>query len=113
MERTLKLFRLEDMLVSDLKINSKGKAVQIPHKLNKALGKTSTAQGAFSDTNYGVATRGYMKSINCLDESVLQDIWECAKEIASKRCRAAPILVDDSDDERALIFDNWYCLFLS
>ncbi|KAG2057541.1 hypothetical protein BDR06DRAFT_878067, partial [Suillus hirtellus] len=58
----------------ELEVNSRGKAVKIPHSLNKASGKTSNARKAFSDTNYGVATRGYMKSINCMKESVLQDV---------------------------------------
>ncbi|KAG2362914.1 hypothetical protein BDR07DRAFT_1283556, partial [Suillus spraguei] len=53
---------------------------QGPHSLNKVTGKASNALKAFSDTNYGEATRGYMKSINRLRESVLQDVWERTKK---------------------------------
>ncbi|KAG1836964.1 hypothetical protein F4604DRAFT_1602003, partial [Suillus subluteus] len=95
----LKLIGLENTLISELEVNSKGKAVKVPHSLNKASGKTSNARKAFSDTNYGVATRGYMKSINRLQESVLQDIWEHTKDIAAKRCGVPPILDEDSEDE--------------
>ncbi|KAG1806681.1 uncharacterized protein HD556DRAFT_1224452 [Suillus plorans] len=112
MERALKLIGLDNTLISELEVNSRGKAVKIPHSLNKALGKTSNARKAFSDTNYGMATRGYMKSINRMKESVLRDVWECTKDIAAKR-RGVPLIPDeDSEDERALIFDIWYCSFL-
>ncbi|KAG1878919.1 hypothetical protein F4604DRAFT_1579689 [Suillus subluteus] len=113
MECALKLIGLDNTLVSELEVDSKGKAVKVPHSLNKASGKNSNAQKAFSDTNYGVATRDYMKSINRLKDSVLQDIWEQMKEIAVKR-RGVPLTLDeDSEDERALIFDSWYCTFSS
>ncbi|KAG1869646.1 hypothetical protein F4604DRAFT_1577596 [Suillus subluteus] len=106
MERALDIIS-GDTRVSELKFNSKGKAIKVPHSLNKVMGKPSSALKAFSDTNYGEATRGYMKSINRLRKSVLQDVWERTKEIAVKR-RGAPIILDeDSDDERALIYDNW------
>ncbi|KAG1875823.1 hypothetical protein F4604DRAFT_1581771 [Suillus subluteus] len=106
MERALDIIS-GDTRVSELKFNSKGKAVKVPHSLNKVTGKPSSALKAFSDTNYGEVTRGYMKSINRLRESVLQDVWERTKEIAVKR-RGAPIILDeDSDDERALIYDDW------
>ncbi|KAG1896293.1 uncharacterized protein F5891DRAFT_1193307 [Suillus fuscotomentosus] len=42
---------------------------------------------------------------------VLQDIWECTKDIAAKRRGVALTLDEDSEDERALIFDIWYCPF--
>ncbi|KAG1879520.1 hypothetical protein C8R48DRAFT_588826 [Suillus tomentosus] len=112
MECALKLIGLENMLVSELAVNSKGKAVKVPHSLNKASGKTSNARKAFSDTNYGMATRNYMKSINRLGDLVLQDIWERTKDIAAKRCGVALTPdEDDSEDEHALIFDIWYCPF--
>jgi hypothetical protein len=74
MECALKLIRLNNTLISKLEVNSRGKAVKIPNSLNKESGKTSNTQKAFSDTNYGVATRDYMKSINRMKESVLQDV---------------------------------------
>ncbi|KAG2047794.1 hypothetical protein BDR06DRAFT_896757, partial [Suillus hirtellus] len=55
-----------DTCISELKFNSKGKAIKVPHSLNKVTGKASNTLKAFSDTNYGEATRGYMKSINRL-----------------------------------------------
>ncbi|KAG1780641.1 hypothetical protein EV702DRAFT_964226 [Suillus placidus] len=96
-----------DTRVSELKVNSKGKAIKVPHTLNKASGKPSSALKAFLDTNYSEATRGYMKSINRLRELVIQDIWECTKEITMKRHGAPPILDEDSEDAHALIFDEW------
>jgi len=46
-----------------------------------------------------------MKSINRLEESVVQDLWGCAKALAAMRGRGALVILDnDSDDERALIF---------
>ncbi|KAG1853928.1 hypothetical protein DFJ58DRAFT_728062 [Suillus subalutaceus] len=97
-----------ELLVQVLVQHSKGKAVKVPHSLNKVTGKASNALKAFSDTNYGEATRGYMKSINQLRESVLQDVWERTKEIAVKRRHggASTILDEDSDDERAIIVDD-------
>ncbi|KAG1897581.1 uncharacterized protein F5891DRAFT_956932 [Suillus fuscotomentosus] len=87
----------------ELEANSKGKAVKVPHSLNKSSGKISGSRKAFSDTNFGVMTRRYMTSINRLQDSVIQDIWEQAKKIAFKR-RSAPSAPDeDSEDERALI----------
>ncbi|KAG1809303.1 uncharacterized protein BJ212DRAFT_1220540, partial [Suillus subaureus] len=58
MECALDIFS-RDMRVSELKVNSKGKAIKVPHTMNKALGKPSSALKAFSDTNYGEVTRGY------------------------------------------------------
>ncbi|KAG1782284.1 hypothetical protein EV702DRAFT_960786 [Suillus placidus] len=107
MEHALDIFS-GDTRVSELKVNSKGKAIKVPHSMNKASGKPSSALKAFSDTNYGDVTRGYMTSINRLRESVIRDVWERTKEIATKR-RGAPAILDgeDSDDERALIYDDW------
>ncbi|KAG2336472.1 hypothetical protein BDR05DRAFT_896677 [Suillus weaverae] len=107
MERALNIFS-GDTHVSELKVNSKGKAIKVPHTVNKASGKPSSALKAFSDMNYGEVTRGYMKSINRLRESVIQDVWERTKDIAVKRC-GAPATLDseDSDNERALIYDDW------
>jgi hypothetical protein len=46
-----------------------------------------------------------MMSINCLPESVLQDVWGWAKDIALKRCGAHTTLDEDSElDECVLIF---------
>jgi hypothetical protein len=106
MEHALNIFS-GDTHISDMKVNSKGKAVKVPHSLNKVSGKPSGALKAFSDTNYSEVTRSYMMSISCLRELVLQDIWECTKEIAAKRHGAPPILDKDSKDEHALIFNNW------
>ncbi|KAG1816670.1 uncharacterized protein BJ212DRAFT_1271266 [Suillus subaureus] len=107
MECALDIFS-GDMCVSELKVNSKGKAIKVPHTMNKALGKPSSALKAFSDTNYSEVTRGYMKSINHLRESVIWDVWERTKDIAVKRHGAPTTLnSEDSDDERALIYNNW------
>ncbi|KAG1820576.1 uncharacterized protein BJ212DRAFT_1266732, partial [Suillus subaureus] len=65
MERALNIFS-GDMCVSELKVNSKGKAIKVPHTMNKASGKPSSTLKVFSDTNYSEVTRGYMKSINHL-----------------------------------------------
>ncbi|KAG1792119.1 uncharacterized protein BJ212DRAFT_1293403, partial [Suillus subaureus] len=65
MECALDIFS-RDTRISELKVNSKGKAIKVPHTMNKASGKPSSALKAFSDTNYGEVTRGYMKSINHL-----------------------------------------------
>ncbi|KAG1889254.1 hypothetical protein F4604DRAFT_1673935 [Suillus subluteus] len=91
---------------SDLivQVNSKGKAIKVPHSLNKSSGKISGSRKVFSDTNFGVMTRCYMTSINRLQESVLQDVWGQAKEIALKRHGAPSTVDDDSEDECALIF---------
>ncbi|KAG1837816.1 hypothetical protein C8R48DRAFT_782577 [Suillus tomentosus] len=107
MERALDIFS-GDTRISELKVNSKGKAIKVPHTMNKASSKPSSALKVFSDTNYGEVTRGYMKSINCLRESVIQDVWERTKDIAAKRRGATTALdSEDSDDERALIYDDW------
>ncbi|KAG2138296.1 hypothetical protein DEU56DRAFT_736406, partial [Suillus clintonianus] len=93
-----------------LGVNSKGKAVKVPHTLNKATGKDSGSRSAFSVTNFGSATRNYMKSINRLEESIVQELWGRAKALAATRGRNAPVVLDDdSDDERALIF--WWVSF--
>jgi hypothetical protein len=113
MERALKIIGRDKTLISELEVNSKGNAVKVPHSMNKASGKISNSRKAFSDTNFGAATRGYMKSINRLDESILQDVWGRTKEIAARRRGAPPTVEEDSEDERALIFDTWYCPFLS
>ncbi|KAG1732844.1 uncharacterized protein EDB91DRAFT_1057816 [Suillus paluster] len=113
MECALKIIGHDKMLVSELEVDSKGNAVKVPHSMNKASDKISNSRKAFLDTNFGVATRGYMKSINRLDKSILQDIWGCMKEIAARRHGAPPTVEEDSEDERALIFDTWYCPFLS
>ncbi|KAG1829626.1 hypothetical protein EV424DRAFT_1344074 [Suillus variegatus] len=101
-ERAIHLIASET-LVSELEVNSKGKAVKIPHSVNKSSGKISGSQKAFLDTNFGVITRWYMTSINRLQESVLQDVWGQAKDIALKRRGAPPVADEDSEDERALI----------
>lgn len=90
MERALKIIGRDKMLISELEVNSKGNAVKVPHSMNKASGKISNSRKAFSDTNFGAATRGYMKSINRLDESILQDVWGRTKEIAARRHGAPP-----------------------
>ncbi|KAG1889826.1 hypothetical protein F4604DRAFT_1914339 [Suillus subluteus] len=104
MERAICLIASET-LVSELEVNSKGKAIKVPHSMNKSSGKISGSRRAFSDTNFSEMTRCYMKSINRLQDSVLQDIWGQAKEIALKR-RGAPsaVLDEHSEDKRALIF---------
>ncbi|KAG2136952.1 uncharacterized protein EDB93DRAFT_1106744 [Suillus bovinus] len=86
MERALKIIGRDKTLISELEVNSKGNAVKVPHSMNKASGKISNSRKAFSNTNFGAATRGYMKSINRLDESILQDVWCCTKEITARRC---------------------------
>jgi hypothetical protein len=104
MERAITLIASET-LVSELEVNSKGKAVKVPHSMNKSSGKISSSRKAFSDTNFCEMTRCYMKSIDRLRESVLQDIWGRAKEIALKRCGAPSAVLDEhSEDECALIF---------
>jgi hypothetical protein len=91
--------------ISEFEVNGKGKAVKVPHSLNKASGKISSSQKAFSDTNFSAMTRGYMMSINRLPESVLCDVWGWAKDIALKRRGAHTTLDKDSElDECALIF---------
>ncbi|KAG1889836.1 hypothetical protein F4604DRAFT_1568377 [Suillus subluteus] len=104
MERAICLIASET-LVSELEVNSKGKAIKVPHSMNKSSGKISGSRRAFSDTNFSEMTRCYMKSINRLQDSVLQDIWGQAKEIALKR-RGAPsaVLDEHSEDKCALIF---------
>ncbi|KAG1892001.1 hypothetical protein F4604DRAFT_1565083, partial [Suillus subluteus] len=94
-----------------LGVNSKGKAVKVPHTLNKATGKDSGSRSAFSVTNFGSATRNYMKSINRLEESIVQELWGCVKALTVTRGRNATVVLDnaDSDDERALIF--WWVSF--
>ncbi|KAG1741343.1 hypothetical protein EDB19DRAFT_1634637, partial [Suillus lakei] len=101
-ERAICLIASET-LVSELEVNSEGKAIKVPHSLNKSSGKISSSQKAFSDTNFSVMTRCYMISTNHLQDLVLQDIWERAKVIALKR-RGAPSTPDeDSEDEHTLI----------
>ncbi|KAG1886074.1 hypothetical protein F4604DRAFT_1675749 [Suillus subluteus] len=71
------------------------KAVKVPHSLNKVTGKPSSALKAFSDTNYGEANQR------------LHEVHQPAP-----RRRGAPIILDeDSDDERALIYDELVVLF--
>ncbi|KAG1719031.1 hypothetical protein EDB19DRAFT_1599314, partial [Suillus lakei] len=89
MECALKIIGRDKTLISELEVNSKGNAVKVPHSMNKASGKISNSRKAFSDTNFGSATRGYMTSINRLNEAILQDVWGCMKEIAVRR-RGAP-----------------------
>ncbi|KIK32331.1 hypothetical protein CY34DRAFT_19126 [Suillus luteus UH-Slu-Lm8-n1] len=101
-EHAIRLITSET-LVSELEVNSKGKAIKIPHSMNKSSGKISSSRKAFSDTNFGVMTRWYMTSINRLQESVLQDVWGRAKDIALKRRGAPPAADEDSEDERVLI----------
>ncbi|KAG1756003.1 hypothetical protein EDB19DRAFT_1594715, partial [Suillus lakei] len=103
MERALKIIGRDKTLISELEVNSKGNAVKVPHSMNKASGKISNSRKAFSDTNFGSATRGYMTSINRLNEAILQDVWGRTKEIAARRRGAPPPVEDDSEDERALI----------
>ncbi|KAG1849360.1 hypothetical protein C8R48DRAFT_555436, partial [Suillus tomentosus] len=59
MERALKIIGHDKTLISELEVNSKGNAVKVPHSMNKASGKISNSRKAFSDTNFGAATRGY------------------------------------------------------
>ncbi|KAG1731853.1 uncharacterized protein EDB91DRAFT_1058431, partial [Suillus paluster] len=102
-ERAICLIASET-LVSELEVNSRGKAVKVPHTLNKSSGKISGSQKAFLDTNFGVMTRCYMTSINRLQELVLQDVWGQAKEIALKRHGAPSAVDENSEDEHMLIF---------
>ena len=105
LECALKIIGCHHTLIGSLGVNSKGKAVKVPHTLNKATGKDSGSQTAFSVTNFSSATRNYMKSINRLEESVVQDLWGCTKALAAMRGRGALVVLDDdSDDEHALIF---------
>ncbi|KAG1730972.1 uncharacterized protein EDB91DRAFT_1059049 [Suillus paluster] len=90
MECALTIIGRDKTLISELEVNSKGNAVKVPHSMNKASGKISNSRKAFSDTNFSVATRGYMKPINCLDESILQDVWGRMNEIAARRCGVPP-----------------------
>jgi hypothetical protein len=68
-ERAIRLIASET-LVSELEVNSKGKAVKVPHSLNKSSGKISGSRKAFLDTNFGVMTRCYMTSRT---EDMLED----------------------------------------
>ncbi|KAG2068113.1 hypothetical protein BDR04DRAFT_973875, partial [Suillus decipiens] len=103
MECALKIIGPDKMLISELEVNSKGNAVKVPHSMNKASGKISNSRKAFSDTNFGAATRGYMKSIKHLNESILQDVWGRMKEITARRRGAPPTVEEDFEDEHALI----------
>ncbi|KAG1728961.1 uncharacterized protein EDB91DRAFT_1312874 [Suillus paluster] len=53
-----------------IQVNSKGKAVKIPHSHSNSSGKISSSQKAFSDTNFSVMTRCYMMSNRSLDYEV-------------------------------------------
>ncbi|KAH7924427.1 hypothetical protein BV22DRAFT_1013272 [Leucogyrophana mollusca] len=107
MERALKLFADGDILLGDIDVNSKGKLAKTPHKHNKSTGKESSALLAFSEANWGSATRAYMKSINRHGEELISAVSELARNITLKRCgvstRNAPVIEDDSADERAFI----------
>ena len=107
MERALKLFADGDILLGDIDVNSKGKLAKTPHKHNKSTGKESSALLAFSEANWGSATRAYMKSINRHGTELVSSVSELARNITLKRrgvpTRNAPVIEDDSADERALI----------
>ncbi|KAG1775764.1 hypothetical protein EV702DRAFT_1198963 [Suillus placidus] len=88
----------------DVEVVSGRRAVKVPQKPNKSMGKESTVSFAFSDANYGAKTRAYMTSIARLREPVIRKIWGHAHEVAAKRCGGPEIQDDDSEDEHTLIF---------
>ncbi|KAH7923127.1 hypothetical protein BV22DRAFT_1016024 [Leucogyrophana mollusca] len=106
MERALKLFAEGNIMLKDINIASK-KPAKTPIKLNKATGKDSSAPLAFSEINWGHATRAYMKSINRHGNDLVVSISNLAHNIVLKR-RGPPINDDEfndngSEDERAMI----------
>lgn len=107
MERALRLFADGDIVMNDIEVNSKRKAVRPPTKHNKATGKESGTVLAFSEANWGHVMKSYMTSINNLGDGVIEAVSKHAHIIAAKR-RNAPTnlrlaLDEESEDERACI----------
>ncbi|KAG1732928.1 uncharacterized protein EDB91DRAFT_1251655 [Suillus paluster] len=89
MERAIRLFANEHILLSNIDAAGNGKQSSVPL--------------AFSDVNWGAHTRSYMTSINHLPDSVILQNSELAQALAVKR-RGTWMDVDkESEDERALI----------
>ncbi|KAH7903153.1 hypothetical protein BJ138DRAFT_1131478 [Hygrophoropsis aurantiaca] len=113
MERAIKLFADKNIFLGDIDVNGKGKPAKALHKHNKSTGKESSMFLAFSETNWGVITNSYTRSIiNRHGEELIVAVSDRAREIASKRRGlparttarvAATTNEDDSEDERALI----------
>jgi hypothetical protein len=90
----------------------KGKGPVLTKSLNLATGKESNAVTAFTEANWGKATRGYLKSINALDLDRFNEIVEIAKgySITNQSGRSSLTSLDQIEevDERALLLEGGY-----
>jgi hypothetical protein len=71
--------------------------------LNEVTGKESNSGTAFSDLNWGKATRDYLVSVRGLKQKTLATILEMALDVYnktdSKRSKSLAVSQDDLDDE--------------
>jgi hypothetical protein len=87
----------------------KVKGPVIAKSINLATGKESSTATAFTEANWGKATRAYLKSVNALDEDTLNEIIDNAKSYAIANHSGRPLVtLDQSEevDERALLVEG-------
>ncbi|KAH7917948.1 hypothetical protein BV22DRAFT_1025439 [Leucogyrophana mollusca] len=107
-ERVLQLLADANIKLSDIDLSGK-KPAKTPLKHNKATGKESGSGLAFSEANWGAATRSYMKAIERRGDEVIIVACNLAHNLVTRRCggqsRASATTVDEdeSEDERALV----------
>ncbi|KAG1865179.1 hypothetical protein C8R48DRAFT_601432 [Suillus tomentosus] len=100
MERAIRLFANGNLLLSDIDTSGNGRGNKTPLNINPSTGRESSIPLAFSDANWGAHTRAYMKSINCLPDSVIIRNSELAQSLAMKRRGTRMDTMDEeSEDE--------------
>ncbi|KAG1725897.1 uncharacterized protein EDB91DRAFT_1061920 [Suillus paluster] len=103
MERAIRLFANEHILLSDIDATGNGRGNKTPLDINLSAGKQSSVPLAFSDVNWGAHTRSYTTSINRLPDLVILRNSELAQALAVKRHGTRMDVNEESEDERALI----------
>ncbi|KAG2340121.1 hypothetical protein BDR05DRAFT_1002702 [Suillus weaverae] len=79
-------------------------AIKLFSNRHMLLSKESSVPLAFSDANWGMHTRSYMMSINCLPDSVILQNSELAQSLTMKRHGMRMDVDEESEDEQVLIF---------
>ncbi|KAH9954837.1 hypothetical protein BGW80DRAFT_1566494 [Lactifluus volemus] len=101
-ERAFYLVRNGDITIERLK-KSDHRRFTFEKTLNEVTGKESNSGTAFSNLNWGKATRDYLVSVRGLKQKTLATILEMALDVYnktdSKRSKSLAVSQDDLDDE--------------
>ncbi|EGO26962.1 hypothetical protein SERLADRAFT_414791 [Serpula lacrymans var. lacrymans S7.9] len=96
-----------DPPVTQSQVGSVARKVKPVRELNRATGKTTGSHVAFSDTNWGEATRYYATSIKALKQETMDDIVAKASTyvVGKGRSKQPATSTDGGADPRARLAD--------